>query len=230
MKHNHFEEHKTTKIGFLRAAVLGANDGIISTSSLIVGITSSGFGKAEILTASIAALVGGTVSMAAGEYVAVSSQSDAEKADIEKEKLELIEDPISELKELTHIYIKRGLSEKLAIEVAKELTANNALEAHCRDELGIIDTNMANPFEAALSSGIAFLVGALLPILLTLWVDLSFLIPSVSGFTFFLLFLLGGLASKLGGANIVRGACRALFWGALAITFTTTVGYLFDMS
>jgi VIT1/CCC1 family predicted Fe2+/Mn2+ transporter len=233
MKHNHFhyhhheEDHKMTKVGFLRAAVLGANDGIISTASLIIGIASSGFSKSEILMASIAAMIGGTISMAAGEYVSVSSQADAEKADIEREKQEHIEDPISELKELTAIYIKRGLSDRLAQEVAEELSAKDALQAHYRDELGIIDFNRAKPLEAALASSLSFLIGAALPILLVLAIDIDLLIISMSSFTLVLLFGMGALGSKLGGAKILKGASRAAFWGALAMGFTMAIGRLF---
>lgn len=222
------EKHKTEHIGWLRAAVLGANDGIVSTSSLIVGVASSGTSHNSIIVAGVAGLVAGAVSMAAGEYVSVSSQSDTEKADIEIEKKELINTPESELIELTNIYIKKGLTPDLAKQVAEQLTQKDALSAHIRDELGITDIVSANPIQAALSSAVAFAIGAFLP-LITAYIsplDKLVLIMSVTSLVF--LALLGVLSAYIGGANMAKSSFRVTFWGALAMLLTYLIGKLFD--
>jgi len=217
MHSKHFENHKITSVGFLRAAVLGANDGLISTSSLIVGLAFAGLNENQIITTSIAALIAGAMSMAAGEYVSVSSQADTEAADLKKEMLEL-----------EGIYIKRGLSKPLAKEVATELTNHNALEAHLRDELGIIEIHKAKPLQAAVASAIMFSIGAILPIGIVYISDLKHLVLTESIFTTVLLFMMGAIAAKVGGANMLTGAIRVSFWGIIAMGFTAFVGRLFE--
>lgn len=226
----HFENHKVKSVGFLRAAVLGANDGLLSTSSLIIGVASSGLTKTQIIASSIAGMIAGAMSMAAGEYISVSSQADTEKADIQKEKIELFEQPQKELEELKNIYIQRGLSTYLAGEVAKELTARNPLEAHVRDELGILEAHKANPLQAAIASATTFALGALFPIVIIFLVNLENLVLLESLFSLVLLLIMGGIAAKAGGANILRGAVRVFFWGAVAMLFTACVGNLFETS
>lgn len=228
MHSKHFEDHKISSVGFLRAAVLGANDGLISTSSLIVGLAFAGLNESQIITTSIAALIAGAMSMAAGEYVSVSSQADTEAADLKKEILELEEDPESELRELEGIYVKRGLSKPLAKEVAKELTNHNALEAHLRDELGIIEIHKAKPFQAAFASAIMFSIGAILPICIVYITNLNHLVLTESIFTTVLLFIMGAIAAKVGGAKMLTGAIRVSFWGIIAMGFTAFVGRLFE--
>ncbi len=215
----HLETHKIMSVGFLRAAVLGANDGLISTSSLIVGVATSGMNEKQILTTSIAALIAGAMSMAAGEYVSVSSQADTETADLEKEKRELIEQPELELQELEEIYRKRGLNQKLASAVAKELTHHNAIEAHSRDELGMTEVQMARPLQAAIASAIMFSIGAVLAIFVVLVVDLKNLVFYESIFSTLVLLTMGGVAAKAGGANIITGATRVAFWGGCCDDF-----------
>ncbi|PIP96002.1 MAG: hypothetical protein COV37_10590 [Bdellovibrio sp. CG11_big_fil_rev_8_21_14_0_20_39_38] len=222
--------HRISRIGFLRAAVLGANDGIISTSSLIIGVCSSGAEQNQILTVAIAGLVAGALSMAAGEYVSVSSQSDTEKADIEREKKELYEEPEHELQELTGIYIKRGLQPDLAKQVAIQLTKHDALDTHIRDELGILEVHKANPLTASFASALTFAIGALLPVLVVYFSPLSKLIFLESLFTLIFLFVMGGVAAKSGGAPFIRGALRVVFWGAIAMGFTSLVGKLFNVT
>ena len=223
----HHERHRSEHIGWLRAAVLGANDGLISTSSLLVGVAAAAASPHTILMTGVAALVAGALSMAAGEYVSVSSQADTENADIAKEKRELEEMPEAELKELTHIYVQRGLSPALAAEVAKQLTAHDALGAHMRDELGIVEHMTARPVQAALSSAAAFAVGALPPLLLAwLWRGTG-LGLSITAMTLVLLAVLGALAGWLGGASMAKGATRVVFWGALAMAATAMIGRLF---
>lgn len=222
------EKHKTEHIGWLRAAVLGANDGIVSTSSLIVGVASSGTNHNSIIVAGVAGLVAGAVSMAAGEYVSVSSQYDTEKADIEIEKNELINTPESELIELTNIYIKRGLTSDLAKQVAEQLTQKDALSAHIKDELGISDIVSANPTQAAFSSAGAFAIGASLP-LITAYIsplDKLVLIMSITSLLF--LALLGILSAYIGGASMLKSSFRVTFWGAIAMALTYIIGKLFD--
>ena len=221
------ERHKSHRIGWLRAAVLGANDGIVSTSSLIVGVAAAHTGRSNVLIAGIAGLVSGAISMAAGEYVSVSSQSDTETADLELEKRELATTPEAELKELQGIYIDRGLDSALALQVAEQLTAHSALSAHARDELGISEKNVARPVQAALASAATFSVGAALPLLTTALVPFANLIVWVSVLSLIFLAALGMLAARTGGASILRGAVRVTFWGALAMGLTAVVGRMF---
>ena len=223
----HTERHRTEHIGWLRAAVLGANDGLISTSSLVVGVAAAQTERAPVLLAATAGLVAGALSMAAGEYVSVSSQSDTENADLARERHELATMPEHELAELTGIYVNRGLTPELATQVAEQLTANDALGAHARDELGIHELTRARPIQAALSSAAAFAVGAAPPLLLVLAVPLARLTPAVMGVTLALLVGLGALAAQLGGAPKLRGAVRVAFWGAVAMGVTSLVGRLF---
>jgi VIT1/CCC1 family predicted Fe2+/Mn2+ transporter len=230
MPHTHYERHRSDRIGWLRASVLGANDGIVSTASLILGVAAANASHQNILIAGVAGLVAGAMSMAAGEYVSVHSQADTEKADLEKERLELINDAESELKELTAIYVHRGLDVSLAKQVAVQLTAHDALGAHARDELGISTTLSANPIQAALSSAASFAVGAALPLSVVLLVPDNRLTWSLTISTLVFLALLGGVAAKTGGAKIFTGAWRVCFWGALAMLLTSLVGSLFGVS
>lgn len=218
------ERHRTERIGWLRAAVLGANDGIVSTASLIVGVAASGTSRSNVLVAGVAGLVAGAMSMAAGEYVSVSSQSDTEKADLEVEKKELAESPEAELKELQAIYVKRGLDASLALQVAQQLTVSGALSAHARDELGFSEMTTARPVQAALASAAAFSVGAALPLVTAALVPLGNAIMAVSLLSLVFLVALGMLAAQAGGASLIRGAVRVTFWGALAMLFTALVG------
>ncbi len=227
MRHSEF--HRSHHIGWLRAAVLGANDGIVSTASLIIGVASAGAAHETILITGVAGLVSGAMSMAAGEYVSVSSQSDTEAADIARETEELATQPEHELDELTGIYMTRGLSPGLARQVAVELTAHDALGAHARDELGIIETMNAKPVQAALASAATFAVGAALPLLVTFLVPLSDTIPYVAVASLAFLAALGGLAAKVGGASLFKGAGRVAFWGVLAMVATAAVGSLFGV-
>jgi len=227
MSRLHSERHAMERIGWLRAAVLGANDGIVSTSSLIVGIAAASAEHAAILSAGVAGLVAGALSMAAGEYVSVSSQADTERADIARETRELAEQPEAELAELTGIYEKRGLSPALARQVAEELTAKGALAAHARDELGIVEHLAANPLQAAVTSAITFAVGALVPLLTVLLAPPAMLLPTTMVVTVLALAALGGLGGWTGGAGIVRPAVRVVVWGALAMAVTFGVGALF---
>ena len=230
MPYRHFERHRTDRIGWLRAAVLGANDGIVSTASLILGVAAADADHKAVLIAGVAGLVAGAMSMAAGEYVSVHSQADTEKADLEKEKHELATEPEAEMKELTGIYVHRGLDADLARKVAEQLTAKDALAAHARDELGISDAFSARPVQAALSSAASFAVGAALPLSVVLWLPESMLIWGVSLSSLFFLALLGGVAAKTGGASVLVGASRVCFWGALAMLLTSLVGSLFGVS
>lgn len=225
----HAERHRTDRIGWLRAAVLGANDGIVSTSSLIVGVAAAGAGHAGILVSGVAALVAGAMSMAAGEYVSVSSQADTEAADLARERLELATDHDSELKELTGIYVDRGLTPDLAQLVAVQLTEHDALGAHARDELGIIETMNARPVQAAVASAGTFAVGAALPLLVTFFASESSTVTYVAGMSLAFLAALGALAAKAGGANVWTGTARVAFWGALAMLATAGVGSLFGV-
>ncbi len=226
----HHEVHRTAHIGWMRASVLGANDGLISTSSLLVGMAAANATPQIILVTAIAALSAGALSMAAGEYVSVSSQADTEAADMAKERHELEHSPDAELLELTHIYVQRGLDKALAHQVAVQLTAHDALGTHLRDELGISAALAARPVQAALASAAAFSVGALPPILLAwLWRGSSLTI-AISAVTLVLLALLGALAGKLGGASMSKGAVRVLFWGAMAMAATGLIGRLFGVA
>jgi VIT1/CCC1 family predicted Fe2+/Mn2+ transporter len=225
MKHSEF--HRTHRIGWLRAAVLGANDGIVSTASLIVGVAAAESSRGSVLVAGIAGLVAGAMSMAAGEYVSVSSQSDTENADLDRERGELATDREHEHAELAAIYVARGLDEKLAGAVATQLMAKDALGAHARDELGISDTLGARPVQAAFASAATFAVGAALPLLLVLVVPVTGLVWVVSGSSLFFLALLGALAARAGGSPVWRSVARVTFWGALAMALTAGVGTLF---
>jgi len=223
----HKERHYTERIGWLRAAVLGANDGIVSTASLVVGVAAANAARGEVLIAGMAGLVAGAMSMAAGEYVSVSSQADTEKADLARERRELEEDEESEEKELAAIYETRGLEPSLARQVAKQLMAHDALSAHARDELGISEMHSARPIQAALASAATFAVGASLPLLLA-WLGPSKLMtPMVAGGSLVFLALMGGLAARAGGANVTIGAARVTLWGALAMAATAAVGTAF---
>lgn len=230
MSHKHFERHRSDRIGWLRASVLGANDGIVSTASLILGVAAANASYQSILIAGVAGLVAGAMSMAAGEYVSVHSQADTEKADLDKERLELINDAESELVELTAIYVHRGLDVSLAKQVAVQLTAHDALGAHARDELGITAALSANPLQAALSSAASFAVGAALPLSVVVLVPESSLKWSLTISTLFFLAILGGVAAKTGGAKVITGAWRVCFWGALAMLMSSLVGSLFGVS
>ena len=227
---SHKEKHFSERIGWLRAAVLGANDGIVSTSSLVVGITAANSGRSDILLAGIAGLVAGAMSMAAGEYVSVSSQADTENADLEREKFELEHFPEEEHKELALIYQKRGLDEQLADQVATQLMKHDALGAHMRDELGLTEIQIARPVQAALSSALSFAMGALLPVLLVAFAPMTYMGTIVSISSLVLLALLGFIAAKVGGAKPLKGAIRVTFWSALAFAITALVGHLFGIS
>lgn len=228
MRHSEF--HKSHRIGWLRAAVLGANDGIVSTASLIIGVATASAAHETILLTGVAGLVSGAMSMAAGEYVSVSSQADTESADLAREKLELANDQENELKELTNIYIGRGLSAELAHQVATELTAHDAIGAHARDELGITEAMNARPVQAALASAGTFALGAGLPLLVTLFAPTAYTTHYVGVTSLIFLSLLGGLAAQAGGANIFKGAFRVGFWGLLAMLATAGVGSLFGVA
>jgi len=221
------ERHRTHRIGWLRAAVLGANDGIVSTASLIVGVAAAESGRRSILVAGMAGLVAGAMSMAAGEYVSVSSQSDTENADVEREREELATDEVHEHAELAAIYVGRGLDAPLADQVSTQLMAKDALGAHSRDELGISDTLGARPVQAALASAATFTVGAAMPLLLVFVTPPSALVWTVSGSSLLFLALLGALAARAGGSSVLRAAARVTFWGALAMALTAGVGALF---
>lgn len=226
----HTERHKTHRIGWLRAAVLGANDGIVSTASLVLGVAAAGANAKDILIAGIAGLVAGAMSMAAGEYVSVSSQSDTERADLERERIELATQPEHEHAELAAIYVGRGLDQALAANVATQLMAHDALGAHGRDELGISDTTTARPVQAAMASAATFSVGAVLPLLVVLWVPVSALMWTVSGSSLLFLALLGSLAARTGGSSVLTAAVRVTFWGALAMALTAGVGAWFGVA
>lgn len=221
------ETHYAERIGWLRAAVLGANDGIISTASLVVGVAAAHAARGNVLIAGVAGLVAGTMSMAAGEYVSVSSQADTEKADLAREMRELEEDHEFELKELASIYVDRGLEPQLAKQVAAQLMAHDALAAHARDELGLNEIHTARPIQAALASAVTFAVGATLPLIITLLSPEQLIVPGVAGGSLVCLALLGTLAARAGGADIAVGATRVTLWGALAMAATAGVGALF---
>ncbi|OJY61948.1 MAG: hypothetical protein BGP16_15575 [Sphingobium sp. 66-54] len=225
--HIHPERHAVARIGWLRAAVLGANDGIVSTGSLIVGVAASGTDRSGILVAGIAALVAGAMSMAAGEYVSVSSQTDTEQADLAREKAELATQPEFERQELANIYTSRGLEPDLALRVADQLMASDALGTHARDELGITDISTARPLQAAFTSAATFSAGAIMPLAVVAVVSAQQLIPLVVAVSLLCLVLLGALGAKAGGAPVVRSIIRVTFWGALAMALTAGVGSLF---
>jgi VIT1/CCC1 family predicted Fe2+/Mn2+ transporter len=223
----HIERHRTAHIGWLRAAVLGANDGLISTASLVVGVAASGTTHSAILIAGVAGLVAGSMSMAAGEYVSVSSQADTESADLTRERHELATQPDSEKAELTGIYEARGLTPELARQVADQLMEHDALGAHARDELGLSETTAARPIQAAIASAIAFAAGAALPVIVAAIAPTAMLAQLVTASALLMLVVLGALAARVGGAGMVRGALRVAFWGALAMAASAAVGRLF---
>ncbi len=226
----HRELHRTARVGWLRAAVLGANDGLISTSSLIVGIAAADTSHAAVLLAAVAGLAAGALSMAAGEYVSVSSQADTEQADLNRERGELASSPAAERAELAGIYVKRGLSVDLARQVADQLMAADALGAHARDELGIQEITKARPIQAAAASAASFALGAAPPTLLAALLPSASITSGIVGVTLVLLLVLGGTAARLGGAPIARGAVRVAFWGAVAMACTAAVGRLFGLA
>jgi len=225
----HFEKHRIRRIGWLRAAVLGANDGIVSTASLVLGVAAAGASSRSIVIAGVAGLVAGAMAMAAGEYVSVSSQADTERADLDRERKELAADPKQEHREMAAIYVGRGLDAELASNVATQLMEHDALGAHGRDELGISDILTARPVQAALASAVTFSVGAVLPLLIVLLVPVSALMWAVSGSSLLFLALLGSLAARVGGASVITAAARVTFWGALAMALTAGVGALFGV-
>ncbi|HEY5081385.1 MAG TPA: VIT family protein [Bauldia sp.] len=223
----HPESHLVSRIGWLRAAVLGANDGIVSTASLIVGVAAAAATRNEVLIAGVAGLVAGAMSMAAGEYVSVSSQADTENADLARERKELSEDSTSEHKELADIYVKRGLQPDLAYKVAEQLMVKDALGAHARDELGISEITTARPIQAAFTSAATFSIGAAAPLLAVLFAPAGLLVPIVSVASLLFLALLGAVGARAGGANVLRATARVTFWGALAMALTAGIGAVF---
>lgn len=227
---NYLDNHYIHRSNWLRAAVLGANDGILSTASLAIGVAAASELRAPIVLATLAGLVAGALSMAAGEYVSVSSQTDVEKADIERERQELAEMPEIELQLLAKIYEKRGLKKETALIVAKEMTEHDALGAHIRDELGINEISQAKPIQAAVASGAAFSVGGILPLIVTLFLPLKNMEYSLYGFALFFLIILGALAAKTGGSSISKAIIRITFWGTIAMGLTALVGYLFGVN
>jgi len=224
MSRLHSENHLVSRIGWLRAAVLGANDGIVSTASLIVGVASASAGSAEVLVAGIAGLVAGAMSMAAGEYVSVSSQSDTENADLDRERAELATEPELEREELAAIYVKRGVNPALARQVADQLMAKDALGAHARDELGISEMTTARPIQAALTSAATFAVGAAMPLAMVLVAPAAWLVWVVSAASLLFLALLGAIGARAGGANVTKATLRVTFWGAFAMALTAGIG------
>ena len=227
MSLSHRERHRTERVGWLRATVLGANDGILSTASLVLGVAAAHATHSNVLVAGVAGLVAGAMSMAAGEYVSVHSQADTEKADLKLERAELKADDKGEHKELEAIYVARGLDPALAKQVAQQLMAHDAIGAHARDELGISEALRARPIQAALASAGSFAVGAVMPLLVTTVASPARVIPLVAGTSLVFLALLGGLAARAGGAGVMGGAVRVTFWGALAMAVTAGVGSLF---
>lgn len=227
MSRLHIENHSAHRVGWLRAAVLGANDGLVSTASLIVGVAASAAATGQIMLAGTAGLVAGAMSMAAGEYVSVSSQSDTEAADLARETRELREQPQFELNELAQSFVDRGVSSKTALQVARELTASDALAAHAREELGISDMTTARPIQAAMVSALTFAVGAVAPLLVVVLTPSSYVLYAVAISTVVFLAVLGAMGAKAGGANIMRGTVRVTFWGVVAMAITAAVGTMF---
>jgi VIT1/CCC1 family predicted Fe2+/Mn2+ transporter len=223
------ENHYINRSGWLRAAVLGANDGILSTTSLAIGVAAASLTREPILLAAVAGLTAGALSMAAGEYVSVSSQADVETADLKREKEELENRPESELDELTHIYMQRGLSKELAKQVAIELTAHNALETHARDELGINEITQANPLMAAFASAVSFVIGGLLPLLVAVFAPIKQMVFYQYGFSILFLALSGMLAAKAGGSHTLKAVLRICIWGTFAMAASALVGYIFGV-
>jgi VIT1/CCC1 family predicted Fe2+/Mn2+ transporter len=227
LRKRHWERHLTGRIGWLRAAVLGANDGIVSTASLLLGVAAANASHPAVMVAGIAGLAAGAMSMAAGEYVSVHSQADSEKAELERERMEIKTDNEAEHKELAAIYVRRGLDHALAKKVAEQLMVHDALGAHARDELGITETMSARPIQAALASAASFAVGAAMPLVVAAFAPEERLIPFVSGTSLVFLAVLGALAARAGGAPVAPGTLRVTFWGALAMAVTAGVGALF---
>jgi len=227
---DYLENHYIHRSNWLRAAVLGANDGILSTASLAIGVAAASDIREPLVLATLAGMVAGALSMAAGEYVSVSSQTDIEKADIERERIELEEMPEIELQRLTEIYENRGLKKETAAIVAKELTEKDALAAHIRDELGLNEISKAKPIQAALASGAAFTAGGILPFMVTLFLPLNSMEYSLYGFALFFLILLGAVSAKTGGSSIGKAILRITFWGTIAMGLTAAVGYLFNLN
>ncbi len=227
---DYLHQHYIHRSNWLRAAVLGANDGILSTASLAIGVAAASDSREPILIATLAGLVAGALSMAAGEYVSVSSQTDVENADIEREKIELEKMPELELQRLADIYEQRGLSQETALIVAKELTKKDALAAHVRDELGITEISQAKPIQAAIASGAAFTIGGALPFLVTLFFPLDQVEYGLYGSALFFLMVLGALAAKTGGSSVTKAILRITFWGTVAMGLTALVGYMFNVS
>jgi VIT1/CCC1 family predicted Fe2+/Mn2+ transporter len=226
----HIERHRTHRIGWLRASVLGANDGIVSTASLVLGVAAAGSSAHDILLVGVAGLVAGAMSMAAGEYVSVSSQADTESADLERERKELETDPVHEHQEMQAIYVSRGLDPELASQVATQLMEHDALGAHARDELGISEMLVARPIQAALASAGTFSLGALLPLVVVLLVPESALLWSVAASSLLFLAVLGSVSARAGGASVKLAALRVTFWGALAMAVTSGIGALFGVA
>ncbi|HIB48934.1 MAG TPA: VIT family protein [Flavobacteriaceae bacterium] len=227
---NNQEKHYINRSGWLRAGVLGANDGILSTASIIIGVAAASSTRDPVIIAGIAGLVAGALSMAAGEYVSVSSQTDIEKSDLEREQQELLDTPEEELIELAKIYEKRGLQKATALEVAKQLTAHNALEAHARDELGIMEITEAKPLQAALSSGVAFTLGGFLPVAVAFLAPLAYLEYLEYVFAIIFLAVLGIVSARAGGSRKLKAVLRITFWGTLAMGTTALIGYLFNIN
>ncbi|WP_341988235.1 VIT family protein [Azorhizobium sp. AG788] len=227
---NHKDSHLVDRIGWLRAAVLGANDGIVSTASLIVGVASASAGQSEVLLAGVAGLVAGAMSMAAGEYVSVSAQSDTERAELKREIGELSENPDGETSELAAIYVARGLEPDLALEVARQLMAKDALGSHARDELGFSETSAARPVQAAVASAASFALGAILPLAMAILAPDALRVALVAGASLVFLAVLGAISAKAGGAPVVKATVRVTFWGALAMAATAGIGALFGVA
>ncbi|HUQ97159.1 MAG TPA: VIT family protein [Chitinophagaceae bacterium] len=227
---DYLDNHYIHRSNWLRAAVLGANDGILSTASIAIGVAAASHERAPVILATVAGLVAGALSMAAGEYVSVSSQTDVEKADIEREKQELADMPDLELLRLAEIYEKRGLQKATALTVAKELSQHDALGAHMRDELGLNEISQAKPIQAAIASGAAFTAGGVLPLLVSLFLPLKNIEYSLYGFALFFLMLLGAVAAKTGGSSVSKAVIRITFWGTVAMGLTALVGYLFHVA
>ena len=221
------DRHYTNRMGWLRAVVLGANDGILSTTSLVIGVAAASADRNPIILSALAGLVAGAMAMAAGEYVSVSSQSDIEKADLERESKELKRMPEVELKELAKIYVKRGLTKELAMQVAQQLTEHNALEAHARDELGINEIMQAKPFMAAMASLVSFVLGGVLPLLVSIFAPIQYMVWYQYVFALVFLILLGAITAKTGGTNCWKAIVRICFWGTIAMGITAFVGYIF---
>ncbi|WP_343604432.1 VIT family protein [Fluviicola sp.] len=226
----HEENHYINRIGWLRAAVLGANDGILSTTSLVIGVAAASTGREPVILSALAGLVAGALSMAAGEYVSVSSQSDIEHADLHRERKALTETPEEELIELADIYEKRGLSKELAMKVAEELTRHNALDAHARDELGINEITQPRPFQAAVSSGLSFLAGGILPLCVAFWAPVRDMIYFQYGFAIIFLAILGAISARSGGVSPWKPVMRLCLWGTAAMCVTAGIGYLFGVN